>query len=85
MIVIVISYAQENPRRFKKEILRTLVVNAAASRNEEEEFGITLVALEKVLLHIGAVHKMTLEEMEILLQDFGQSGYITPERLIMMI
>ena len=52
--------------------------------DENAEF-ITLVALERVLANIGALHKISHEEMEIFLEECGTSGYITAERLIMII
>eukprot|EP00977_Amphora_coffeiformis_P015954 scaffold4825_cov153-Amphora_coffeaeformis.AAC.1 len=69
------KYSQETPDRFKKEILRAVM---------QDEF-ITPEALERVLFNIGVVNKISQEEIEIILDDFGQSGYITADRLIMII
>jgi len=49
----------------------------------QDEF-ITPEALERVLFNIGVVNKISQEEIEIILDDFGQSGYITADRLIMI-
>ena len=65
------------PSRFKKEI-----VSAAKERNEEI---ILIEGLQRVLHNIGASHKISSSEMELIFNEFGVSGYITSERMVNII
>jgi ribosomal protein L20A (L18A) len=71
------SYSQEMPSRFKKEI-----VSAAKERNEEI---ILIEGLERVLHNIGASHKISRSEMEVIFNELGVSGYIPAERMVGLI
>jgi hypothetical protein len=71
------SYSQEIPSRFKKEI-----VSAAKERNEEI---VLMEGLQRVLHNIGASHKISHSEMEVIFNELGVSGYITSERMVNLI
>ena len=71
------SYSQEIPSRFKKEI-----VSVAKERNEEI---ILIEGLQRVLHNIGASHKISDSEMELIFNEFGVSGYLTSERMVNLI
>jgi ribosomal protein L20A (L18A) len=65
------------PSRFKKE-----VVSAAKERNEEI---ILIEGLERVLHNIGAAHKISRTEVEVIFNELGVSGYIPAERMLKLI
>merc|ERR1711956_48888 len=60
------SYKQELPSRCKKEVLK------AATRGRNDSV-ITIDAIEKLLINIGAEDKVSRKDVEIILSEVGES------------
>ena len=71
------SYAQCIPSRFKKDIVR------AAKDKETEQVGIE--GLEKVIVNIGASHKVSRHDMEVIFSEIGESGRISTEKMFKLL
>ena len=65
------SYAQELPRRFRKDI-----VDAATKRSSSISPGgiVSAAGIEHVLSNIGAADKMTHDEIEMMLREVGSEA-----------
>jgi len=72
-----ISYSQEMPSRFKKEVVR------AAKMPENE--AVALEGLERVLHNIGASHKISLEDLQVIFNELGEAGSIPADRMVKLI
>lgn len=73
------SYAQEMPSRFKKEIV------GAAKNNLTEGDVVPMEGLERVLHNIGASHKLSPTDLEIIFNELGEAGCIPAERMVKII
>jgi hypothetical protein len=71
------SYAQCIPSRFKKDIV------LAAKDAETEHVGIE--GLEKVIVNIGASHKVSRHDMEIIFSEIGESGRISTDKMLKLL
>jgi hypothetical protein len=71
------SYAQCIPSRFKKDIV------LAAKDAETEHVGIE--GLEKVIVNIGASHKVSRNDMEIIFSEIGESGRISTDKMFKLL
>mmetsp|Transcript_26144 Transcript_26144/g.57584 ORF Transcript_26144/g.57584 Transcript_26144/m.57584 type:complete len:121 (+) Transcript_26144:118-480(+) len=71
------NYAQCIPTRFKKDIV------LAAKEAETEH--VALEGLEKVILNIGASHKVSRHDIEMIFSEIGVSGRISTDTMLKML
>eukprot|EP00544_Gedaniella_sp_CCMP2646_P015688 CAMPEP_0202482430 /NCGR_PEP_ID=MMETSP1361-20130828/1835_1 /ASSEMBLY_ACC=CAM_ASM_000849 /TAXON_ID=210615 /ORGANISM="Staurosira complex sp., Strain CCMP2646" /LENGTH=99 /DNA_ID=CAMNT_0049110297 /DNA_START=86 /DNA_END=385 /DNA_ORIENTATION=- len=71
------NYSQEMPSRFKKEVVR------AAKSTEMET--VPLEGLERVLHNIGAAHKISPEDLQVIFSELGEGGGIPADRMVTII
>lgn len=65
------------PSRFKKDVVR-------AAKNESTE-AVPLEGLERVLHNIGASHKISLADLEVIFNELGEAGCIPADRMVKII
>mmetsp|Transcript_1756 Transcript_1756/g.2577 ORF Transcript_1756/g.2577 Transcript_1756/m.2577 type:complete len:113 (+) Transcript_1756:116-454(+) len=70
------NYAQETPRRFKREIL-------AAARDSENRVGFE--GMQRVLNNIGAGQKLSEEELRTVFMELGENGVISGDSMSKLI
>jgi hypothetical protein len=71
------NYTQEMPSRFKKEVI-------CAAKHPNEEY-IAIEGIERVIHNIGAAHKISYSEIEVIFNELGVSGNIAAERMVKLI
>jgi hypothetical protein len=73
-----VHYTQEIPSRFKKDIIRAAAVEPSGKIASE--------GLEKVITNIGACHKVSREDVELIFREVGcAEGFIPAERMLQML
>mmetsp|Transcript_31457 Transcript_31457/g.46388 ORF Transcript_31457/g.46388 Transcript_31457/m.46388 type:complete len:114 (-) Transcript_31457:186-527(-) len=70
------NYAQETPRRFKREVV-------AAARDSENR--ILLEGMQRVLRNIGAAQKLSEHDLQTVFAELGEKGVITGDRMSSLI
>jgi hypothetical protein len=73
------SYTQEMPTRFKKDVMR-------AAAPDQESDRICVEGMKRVLVNIGAEHRISAGEMKVIFQELGnETGEIPMQRMVQFI